>query len=387
MRNKIYYTLFLFYVLVVFVILYINGVFSGNLAWDANLLINLGFLVVIGVIFCVSAISFGRLNRCTNDLVAVTDRMKKEYKEASGRNLWENYQDRKDVFTVDILQNAFNKYRLRMRNYKTRRGYINNCDLEEYLNEELLEEVGMSHFNSGVSGTLTGLGILGTFLGLSMGLGSFNGDDIYTISDNVGPLLSGMKVAFHTSVYGIFFSIIFSFIYRSIMADAYHKLENFHKAFKQFVMPAIVSEDENGAAMVVYQAKMANSLKAIQELLEGNAMEQTAGVERIVKQFMEQMDASMGVNFRQLGYTLRDTGKAQVAYTETSKDLVEATNALLEVNRNVMTTMAKMMERQEVFAEELKSQKETLEATCKELSDDVGNQLYAFEQMRNLYEK
>lgn len=387
MKNRIYYTLFLFYILAIVIVLYINGVFSGNAAWDVNLLINVGFLAVIGVIFIVSAISFGRLNKCTDDLVAVTERMKKEYKEASGRNLWENYQDRKDVFSVDILQNAFNKYRLRMRNYKTRQGYINNCDLEDYLNEELLEDISMSHFNSGVSGTLTGLGILGTFLGLSMGLGSFNGDDIYTISDNVGPLLSGMKVAFHTSVYGIFFSLIFNFIYRSIMADAYRKLENFHKAFKQFAMPSVVSTDENEAVMVVYQAQIANCLKQIQELLQGNAMEQTAGVERIVKQFMEQMDTSMGVNFRQLGYTLRDTGKAQVAYTETSKELVEATNALLDVNRNVMTTMAKMMERQEEFAEELKSQKETLEATCNELSNDIGNQLYAFEQMRNLYEK
>ena len=47
----------------------------------------------------------------------------------------------------------------------------------------------------------------------------FQGEDIYTISDNVGPLLSGMKVAFHTSVYGILFSLIFNFVYRSIMAD------------------------------------------------------------------------------------------------------------------------------------------------------------------------
>ena len=112
-------------------------------------------------------------------------------------------------------------------------------------------------------------------------------------------------------------------------------------------------------------------------------MEQTAGVERIVKQFMEQMDSSLGVNFRQLGYTLRDTGKAQVAYTETSRELVDATTALLEVNRNVQTTLVQMMERQEEFSKELKTQRETLAATC----NDIGNQLYAFDQMRNLYEK
>ena len=109
----------------------------------------------------------------------------------------------------------------------------------------------MNFFNSGISGTLTGLGILGTFLGLSMGLGSFNGDDIYTISDNVGPLLSGMKVAFHTSVYGIFLSLVFNFVYRSVMSASYEKLEDFLCIFRQTAQPAAAREDENSSAMVV----------------------------------------------------------------------------------------------------------------------------------------
>jgi len=387
MKNRLYYTLFLFYILVVVFILYLNGVFSGNFTFDVNLLINLGCLGIIGIIFIISAVSFARLNRFTDELVVITERMQKEYKEANCKNLWENYQDRKDVFGEVVLQNAFNKYRLRMKTYRTRRGYVGSCDLEEYISEELLEQVGMSHFNSSVAGTLTGLGILGTFLGLSMGLGSFSGNDIYTISDNVGPLLTGMKVAFHTSVYGIFFSLIFSFIYRGLMADAYQKLENFHKAFKQFAMPVVVTEDENAAAMVVYQAKIANSLKQIQELMQGNAMEQNAGVERIVNQFMAQMNQSLGVNFRQFGDTLRETGQAQVVYAENCKELIDATASLIEVNRNVQKALIKVMDRQEEFAEELKSQKEKLEAACDSMTDELGNQLYAFDQMRSLYEK
>lgn len=387
MKNRLYYTLFLFYILVVVFILYLNGVFSGNFYFDVNLLINLGCLGIIGIIFIISAVSFARLNRFTDELVFATERMQKEYKEANGKNLWENYQDRKDVFGEEVLQNAFNKYRLRMKTYRTKRGYMGSCDLEEYISEELLEQVGMSHFNSSVAGTLTGLGILGTFLGLSMGLGSFSGNDIYTISDNVGPLLTGMKVAFHTSVYGIFFSLIFSFIYRGLMADAYQKLENFHKAFKQFAMPVVVTEDENAAAMVVYQAKIANSLKQIQELMQGNAMEQNAGVERIVNQFMTQMNQSLGVNFKQFGDTLRETGQAQVVYAENCKELIDATASLIEVNRNVQKALIKVMDRQEEFAEELKSQKEKLEAACDSMSDEIGNQLYAFDQMRSLYEK
>ena len=46
-----------------------------------NLLINVGFLVLIGILFIVSAVSFGRLNRCTKELVNATEQMQKEYQE------------------------------------------------------------------------------------------------------------------------------------------------------------------------------------------------------------------------------------------------------------------------------------------------------------------
>ena len=53
----------------------------------------------------------------------------------------------------------------------------------------------------------------------------------------------------------------------------------------------------------------------------------------------------------------------------------------------MQSALAKVMERQERFAGELKAQKEQLSRTCSEMSDEISGQLYAFEQMRNLYEK
>lgn len=387
MKNKLYYGLFVVYALMFVFILYINGIFTGTDTSMVNLLINVGFLAIIGVLFVVSAVSFGRLNHCTDELVTMTEQMQKEYKEANGKNLWNAYQDRKDIFANEELRIAFNKYRMRMKNYRTKRGYMNTCDLEEFINEDLLDRIGMNYFNSGISGTLTGLGILGTFLGLSMGLGSFNGDDIYTISDNVGPLLSGMKVAFHTSVYGIFFSLLFNYVYRSIMADAYEKLENFLNAFRQFAMPEAVTGDENSAAMLVYQANMANSMKQMLDLLKGEAAEQTEGLERIVNQFVEQMGDTMGVQLGKLGTALKNTGDAQLVYTNNCRDLIDEVTALVEVNKKLQDSLEKVMERQERFSRELNEQKEKLSVTCDELSDEISNQLYAFDQMRSLYEK
>ncbi len=387
MKNRSYYVLFLVYAIVVAFVLYANGVFSGEGTSLVNLAINSGFLLIIGVLFLISVISFGRLQNVTAELEDITYQLQKEYKEAGGRNLWGKYKDQSDVFESEELRTAFNKYRLRTKSLTTRRGTSAPCDLEEYINEDLLDKVGMNFFNSGISGTLTGLGILGTFLGLSMGLGSFNGDDIYTISDNVGPLLSGMKVAFHTSVYGIFLSLVFNFVYRSVMSASYEKLEDFLCIFRQTAQPAAAREDENSSAMVVYQAGMANALKQMLAIMEGNSSQQTVGVERIVERFTQQMQEALGTEFRSLGSTLKEAGQVQAVSAANANELVEAVTALIEVNKNVQSALAQVMDRQEKFAKELVEQKKKLESTCDEMSEEITSQLYAFDQMRSLYEK
>lgn len=387
MKSKLYYVLYFLYIIVVAFVLYLNDVFTGEEISVVNLSINVGFLLVIGILFVISFVSFGRLNRIIYDLEDAALRLQKEYKEAGGKNLWGKYKDNDKVFEEKVLQDAFDKYRLRIRGAKTRRGAAASCDLGEYINEDLLDRAGMTFFNSGVSGTLTGLGILGTFLGLSMGMDAFSGDDIFSISDNVGSLLSGMKVAFHTSVYGIFFSLVFNVVYRSIMSDSYETLHEFLEVFRQTAQPIALKEDENAATMLVYQAGIANSLKQMLELLKGNAMEQTAGVERIVDKFTAQMQKALDTDFQKLGNLLKGAGESQAASAVTAAELVEAVTALVEVNRNVQEALTKVMERQEAFAGELKEQKKMLADTCSDMSDEISSQIYTFEQMRNLYEK
>lgn len=387
MKSKLYYALYFLYVFVAAFVLYLNGVFTGDEISLVNLSINIGFLIIIGIVFVISSVSFGRLNRVTYELEDVAFRLREEYKEAGGKNLWGKYKDNAKVFEEEELQDAFDKYRLRVKGTKTRRGAGSSCDLEEYINEDLLDRVGMNFFNSGVSGMLTGLGILGTFLGLSMGLGAFSGDDIFSISDNVGPLLSGMKVAFHTSVYGIFFSLVFNVVYRSIMSDAYETLHDFLSVFRQTVQPVSLKEDENLATMLVYQAGMANSLKQMLEMMKGNAMEQTAGVERIVDKFTAQMQSALDTDFKKLGNTLKAAGESQAVSAANAAEMVEAVTALVEVNRNVQEALAKVMERQEIFARQMDEQKKMLADTCSDMSDEISSQIYTFEQMRNLYEK
>ncbi len=376
MKNKLYYLLAVSYIAVFALILYINGVFTGEAALSSNLVINVAFLIIIGILFCLSFASFIRLNQVTQALVFAAKEMRNEY-EAKHRNLWPEYQEKQDVFSSSILNQQFRKYQKKIASHTGPRGVITStCSIGEYINEDLLDQVGSSFYNSAMSGTMTGLGILGTFLGLSLGMNSFSGNDIYTITDNVAPLLSGMKVAFHTSVYGIFFSLIFTFVYRSLMADAYTKLTDFLAVFEECTAPVANAMDDNMNAMLIYQSNMAKSMKSISDMLRGYTDSQVRGVDQIVQQFLAQMTGSMDAEFKQLGKTLHDACEAQATYAENFQRLEESTRLLLSASQNMNETMHLALEKQQEISEKISS-------TC----DDLSNELYTFDQMRNMYEK
>lgn len=383
MKNKLYYFLFAMYLAMVALILYINGVFTDEMTSSVNLIINVGFLAVIGILFMISTVSFIRLNRCTDSLVLMTDSIYKAY-DAGNHRLWDEYSKKKNPFRDEILDEAYSRYQKRMKSYQTKKGLSNVCDIEDYINEDILNRVGMFYYNSAITGTLTGLGILGTFIGLSLGLGAFNSDDIYTITDNVGPLLGGMKVAFHTSVYGIFFSLIFAFVHRCIVADSQEKLQEFLDCYRECVEPVVAGNEENIRTMLIYQANMANTLRHISEILTGNALEQTRGVEQIVQSFTAQIENAMATDFARLGRNLEKACDAQTVYAENYKSMEETTKLLVRASLTLQESLEKTMERQQIIAQELEAQAMRIGETCDTLDNEISTQLYTLAQLKDL---
>lgn len=383
MKNRMYYLLFLVYLFVVGFVLMVNGVFTGQVSSMSNLVINLIFLLLIGILFLISFVSFSRLNRMTDKLTAVADQIYKAYDDGDHK-LWETYRTKSKVFGDDVLDEAYYRYQKKMNSYQTKHGLMGSCDIEDYIHEELLNQVGMNYYNSAISGTMTGLGILGTFIGLSIGLGSFNGNDIYTISDNVGPLLSGMKVAFHTSVYGILFSLVFQFAHRGLMADAYDKLQDFLAAFRECVEPVVNNTDDNAKAMLVYQANMANSMKQMTELLKGEAREQAESLDRMVQQFTTKMQQALGADFDRLGASLQRACGAQEVYADNFRSMADTTQALLQSSLSLQKTLEETMARQEAMARQLEEQSEKIDATCDTINEEISNQLYTYAETHRM---
>ncbi|MCH8568378.1 MAG: MotA/TolQ/ExbB proton channel family protein [Balneolales bacterium] len=64
---------------------------------------------------------------------------------------------------------------------------------------------------STVPGTLVGLGILGTFIGLTFGINNIETSNVELLQNSVSTLLAGMATAFITSIVGMFLSIVYNF--------------------------------------------------------------------------------------------------------------------------------------------------------------------------------
>lgn len=94
---------------------------------------------------------------------------------------------------------------------------------EEYFSEEnVLNSLSInSRYISSASGILVGLGLLGTFLGLTLGILGFKSDSSEAIQNSIQSLLGGMGTAFVTSLVGMGCSCIFIYREKGLM----HSLE------------------------------------------------------------------------------------------------------------------------------------------------------------------
>jgi DNA repair exonuclease SbcCD ATPase subunit len=86
---------------------------------------------------------------------------------------------------------------------------------EEYFNEQniLLATLNLRAINS-VPNTLIGLGILGTFVGLTYGIADSNFETTEAIKNSIDNLLSGMGTAFVSSIWGMGLSLVFTNIFK-----------------------------------------------------------------------------------------------------------------------------------------------------------------------------
>ncbi len=324
--------------------------FSQNQAGSlSNLIVNVTMLVLAGIIF--ASCVFGSLlptASMTADLIEVAERFEEDAKTAH-EYLWDKYiKDKDDMFENKRLLKQFRDYKHELERISRSSKTYYKCDIEDYIGYDLIDTVIHRERLSQVPGVMTGLGILGTFVGLSLGLQSFNTGTTAEITGSIEPLMNGIKVAFHTSIYGMVFSLVFNYVYKRRLDDAENALSYFLRNFRKYVLPDTEKDGVN--KMMELQSQQAKALLDMSEALrtkfpedlrdllepqferlEGtidsysrmttrNQMDQLS---RIVENFVSEMNKTMEGSFANLSKVVNQTLYVQEENEKQLKDVFE----------------------------------------------------------------
>lgn len=327
-------------ILAVFVILFSFTTFSGtdSTSGSYSSLFNIFFLVVmLIVIMSFVLINLRKAINIRNNLRRVTN----ELKQGTG---WQQIH-----FSNKYLQNSFEGYVKEMDRLSKINKSQNSqppvvCDIEDYINIQLINGLINKSLCESVSGSMTGLGLLGTFLGLIIGLKDFS-TDYDGIQNSILMLLNGIKTSFLTSIYGVVFSLVFNWIYRRSYTDMINSLNEFHNVFHNEAVNN--SQNNINSRLVAAQENITENLEkifefiandisehfktsintmtdSIEHYLEASVTSQEEKLRVLVEQYLKTMNEEvLGGQLEELRKTLRLINDSNIQHYEKVRALSE----------------------------------------------------------------
>jgi hypothetical protein len=206
-----------------------------------------------------------------------------------------------------------------------------------------------------VPGILTGIGVLGTFVGLQMGIGGLDLKNLMNLETSIVPLIEGCAVAFSTSVWGVTASLLFSGLEKALGGTALRRIRKLQNRVDALI-PRFVPEE------------------AMAEL------ERTScGTEEILKGLAVAIGAEMQKAIGQLGGEIKDavanaTSEGQGPLMEKSAELLGKvlTTELVKFKEQIESMATQFSKQFSGASGELMTSVRNFEPTVKTLSETVG---------------
>lgn len=257
-------------------------------------------------------------------------------------------------------------------------------DVEEYLNEEDVDEHIHKRLLEMVPDIFTSLGILGTFVGLVWGLKNFEPSNYEAMTTSVASLVDGIKVAFLTSIYGIAMSIVYSCGMKSEYSSLTSNLQSFLDRFHTYVMPTAESESMN-----ILVASQKNQTAAMEQMAEKFSVQMADSFEKVITPTFQKMNDSLDVLVNSVTRCQEDAIKEildtflkemNLSFKTQFEDFGRALTQLKDAqtdNTNYTTNLYQSMSRQlsEAYAEHehmMRSMLEDTSAAQKDYLDMAG---------------
>ncbi len=157
--------------------------------------------------------------------------------EVQTSSTWSVMTQIEDFFHQRTMDGLFRDYQEKVQMQRESGQVL--TDIEDYINEDVLALRSWQNVVSQIPGTLTGLGILGTFLGLLVGIRGIGFSSVELALTSVQTLLFGIQVAFYTSIAGMILSLVFNITYRITWNMLRRNLGLFLEEFHKNVIPSL----------------------------------------------------------------------------------------------------------------------------------------------------
>lgn len=297
----------------------------------SSILFNLTFLAVM-LLMLTAAIAFGmrRLMQVCKGLRHGINTV--QHASEDGVSLSGGYP----IFQNRFLDECYQQY-CRM----TKRNPDASCDIRNFINEESIETYVHRGILELIPDILTSLGILGTFVGLVMGLREFDPSGYEQMAGSVTPLINGIKVAFITSIYGISLSLSYSFDLRSEFSNLSALVEEFLDVYYLNVKPPYEvdsltkllrhQKDQEEMTHELTSLFIEQMTQSFEQAITPAFARMTDGINRVVDTFTQsqaqvmsqvcetvirQMRSELASDFAKITNTVAELEKAQSSYTD-----------------------------------------------------------------------
>lgn len=206
--------------------------------------------------------------------------------------------------------------------------YINQESIfSNYLNKKMSDNI---------PGTLTAVGILGTFFGLVIGLRSLNFTDANNIRESIPPLINSMYISFGSSLAAISCSIIYNYWNKKINNSTEKEINKLNSSLRKYLPVRIESDLIDD--IVKNQKKQ---LQATQEFYTDTLIpELVNGVKEAVDQSLRPSMNSIDSNINNFVETSKESQNDMVQGVE--KVVKESITPQIEEMHNVMDNLANL---------------------------------------------
>lgn len=150
---------------------------------------------------------------------------------------WVAAQQTTIFFNQRTLDNLFSNYVAKTRQ-QNEEG-LTPGDLEDIINIEGLSNRAWRSVVQQIPGTLTALGLLGTFVGLITGISTISFSSVDSALSSITVLLAGIQTAFFTSIVGVILSILFNLTNKMVWNITAREMDLFMEQFHFSVLPSL----------------------------------------------------------------------------------------------------------------------------------------------------